>query len=223
PSQVPSQAQARSPEAQAASRPRAPKGTAPLGDPEESGYNDDPMEEGEPADIEHVRMTASSNGLVVPPGWRVHRNAWKVHSDILFLEESPNGQPNGHTAPVRDGRVGGRGGGSTKAAGENTTIKGCTTNGMECARGAAKRVFSAESALTNIDVLGHLAMFLEVDDLCQVKATCKALGSRDAPAFDGLSMVEEVARHIFESASDEEKQCCRGTTARAGSSCTTIC
>ncbi|EJK56560.1 hypothetical protein THAOC_23532 [Thalassiosira oceanica] len=80
-------------------------------------------------------------------------------------------------------------------------------DGMECARGAAKRqrVSTVESALANIDVLGHLATFLEAGELCQTRATCKALGSRDAPAFDGLSMAEEAARRIFESASDEEK------------------
>ena len=78
---------------------------------------------------------------------------------------------------------------------------------MECARGAVKRqrVSTVESALANIDVLSLLATFLEADELCQVQATCKALGS-DAPAFDGLSMAEEAARRTFElSASEEEK------------------
>ncbi|EJK51346.1 hypothetical protein THAOC_29485, partial [Thalassiosira oceanica] len=79
--------------------------------------------------------------------------------------------------------------------------------GMECARGAAKRrrVSTVESALASIDVLGHLAAFLEAGELCHVRATCKALGSRDDSAIDGLSMTEEAARWIFESASDEEK------------------
>ena len=79
---------------------------------------------------------------------------------------------------------------------------------MECARGVAKRqrVSTVASALANIDVLGLLATFLDADELCQVKATCKALGSRDESAFEGLSMTEEAARRIFEqSASDEEK------------------
>ncbi|EJK43990.1 hypothetical protein THAOC_37515 [Thalassiosira oceanica] len=81
---------------------------------------------------------------------------------------------------------------------------------MENARGAAKRqrvqsLSSVESALASIDVLGHLATFLEAGELCQVRATCKALGSRDDSAFGGLSMTEEVARRIYESASDEEK------------------
>ncbi|EJK48846.1 hypothetical protein THAOC_32325 [Thalassiosira oceanica] len=78
---------------------------------------------------------------------------------------------------------------------------------MECARGATKRqrVSTVESALASIDVLGHLAAFLEAGELCQVRATCKALGSRDDSAFDGLSMTEEAASRIYESASDEEK------------------
>ncbi|EJK71365.1 hypothetical protein THAOC_07210 [Thalassiosira oceanica] len=81
------------------------------------------------------------------------------------------------------------------------------THGMECACGAAKRqrVSTVESALASIDVLGQLAAFLEAGELCQVRATCKALGSRDDSAFDGLSMTEEAARRIYESASDEEK------------------
>ncbi|EJK55596.1 hypothetical protein THAOC_24661, partial [Thalassiosira oceanica] len=78
---------------------------------------------------------------------------------------------------------------------------------MECARGAAKRrrVSTVESALASIDVLGHLATFLEAGELCQVRATCKALGSSDQSTFDGLSMAEEAARRIFESAFCEEK------------------
>ncbi|EJK71375.1 hypothetical protein THAOC_07195 [Thalassiosira oceanica] len=84
-------------------------------------------------------------------------------------------------------------------------------DGMECYHGAAKRqrVSTVEPSvltrLANIDVLGHLATFLEAGELCQVRATCKALGSSDESAFDGLSMAEEAARRIFESASDEEK------------------
>ena len=73
---------------------------------------------------------------------------------------------------------------------------------MECERWDATVV---ESALANIDVLVLLATFLEADELCQVRATCKALGSKELVAFDGLSMTEEAARRIFESASDEEK------------------
>ncbi|EJK52393.1 hypothetical protein THAOC_28335, partial [Thalassiosira oceanica] len=82
---------------------------------------------------------------------------------------------------------------------------------MECYHGAAKRQRvstvepSALTRLANIDVLGHLATFLEAGELCHVRATCKALGSSDESAFDGLSMAEEAARRIFGSASDEEK------------------
>ncbi|EJK65593.1 hypothetical protein THAOC_13530 [Thalassiosira oceanica] len=77
-------------------------------------------------------------------------------------------------------------------------------------RGAAKRrrISTVEPALTilaNIDVLGHLATFLEAGELCQVRATCKTLGSSDESAFDSLSMTEEAARRMIESASDEEK------------------
>ena len=64
----------------------------------------------------------------------------------------------------------------------------------------------ASSALANIDVVGQLASFLEAKDLCQVKATCKALGSaNDEAAFNGLSMADEAARRVYEGATDEEK------------------
>ena len=79
---------------------------------------------------------------------------------------------------------------------------------MARTRGTAKRqrVATVESALANIDVISQLAAFLEASDLCQVQATCKALGStNDETAFNGLSMTEETARRLFESASDEEK------------------
>ena len=80
---------------------------------------------------------------------------------------------------------------------------------MTRTRSAAKRqkIATVESALANIDVLSQLSAFLEANDLCQVKATCKALGSaNDGAAFNGLSMTEEAARRVFESAaSDEEK------------------
>ena len=62
-----------------------------------------------------------------------------------------------------------------------------------------------ESALANIDVVSQLAAFLEAKDLCQVKATCKALGSDDGAATNGLSVSEEAARLIYEGASNEEK------------------
>ena len=80
---------------------------------------------------------------------------------------------------------------------------------MTRTRSAAKRqkIATVESALANIDVLSQLAAFLEANDLCQVKAMCRALGSaNDGAAFNGLSMTEEAARRVFESAaSDEEK------------------
>ena len=49
---------------------------------------------------------------------------------------------------------------------------------MARTRSGAKRqrVAVVESALTGIDVVSQLAAFLEAKDLCQVKATCKALG-----------------------------------------------
>ena len=75
-------------------------------------------------------------------------------------------------------------------------------------RFAVKRQRTAvvESALANIDVVSQLAAFLEAKDLCQVKATCKALGSaNDEAASNGLSMVEEVAKRVYEGATDEEK------------------
>ena len=72
---------------------------------------------------------------------------------------------------------------------------------------AAKRqkiTTTVDSALSSIDVVSHVASFLETNDLCQVKATCKALGSAN-DEFNGLSMAEEAARRIYEGASDEEK------------------
>ncbi|EJK59788.1 hypothetical protein THAOC_19952 [Thalassiosira oceanica] len=71
-----------------------------------------------------------------------------------------------------------------------------------------QRVAVVESALANIDVVSQLAAFLEAKDLCQVKASCKALGSasaNDGAAVNGLSVTEEAARRIYEGASDEEK------------------
>jgi len=80
---------------------------------------------------------------------------------------------------------------------------------MDPAGGGAKRqrvATAVESALANIDVVSTLAAFLGANDLCQVRATCKALGSaNDGAAFNGLSMTEEAARRVYESASGEEK------------------
>ena len=58
-----------------------------------------------------------------------------------------------------------------------------------------RAVPAAESVLASIDVVvSHLAKYLEAKDLCQVKATCKALGSAND---DGLSMVEDAARRVY--------------------------
>ena len=78
----------------------------------------------------------------------------------------------------------------------------------ERTRDAIKRqcVAVVESALANIDVVSHLGSFLAARDLCQVRATCKVLGSADdGAAFDGLSLAEEAARRLYEGVSDEEK------------------
>ena len=78
----------------------------------------------------------------------------------------------------------------------------------ERTRDAIKRqcVAVVESALANIDVVSHIGSFLAARDLCQVKATCRALGSaNDGAAFGGLSMAEEAARRVYEDALDEEK------------------
>ncbi|EJK54746.1 hypothetical protein THAOC_25601 [Thalassiosira oceanica] len=94
-------------------------------------------------------------------------------------------------------------------------------------RSAAKRqrVAVVESALANVDVVSQLAAFLDAADLCQVKATCKALGSsNDDASVNGLSVTEEATRRIYEGASDEEKamlprhnNCwCDPTTSRVG-------
>ncbi|EJK75604.1 hypothetical protein THAOC_02669 [Thalassiosira oceanica] len=75
-----------------------------------------------------------------------------------------------------------------------------------CGSAKRQRVASFESALANVDVVSQLAAFLEAKELCQVKATCKALGSaNDDAAVNWLSVTEEAARRIFEGASDEEK------------------
>ena len=67
-----------------------------------------------------------------------------------------------------------------------------------------QKVAVVESSLTNIDVVSQLAAFLEAKDLCQVKATCKALGSTN-DGVSGLSMADEATRRVYEDASDEEK------------------
>ncbi|EJK57714.1 hypothetical protein THAOC_22210 [Thalassiosira oceanica] len=51
----------------------------------------------------------------------------------------------------------------------------------------------------------QLASFLHAEDLCQVKATCKALGSDEDATANGLSIADEAARRLYLGASDEEK------------------
>ncbi|EJK70444.1 hypothetical protein THAOC_08199, partial [Thalassiosira oceanica] len=83
------------------------------------------------------------------------------------------------------------------------------TSPMARTRNAAKRQKAAavESALFNPDVVFLLAALLDARDLCQVSLTCKTLGGKRANAVDGLSLVEEAARRLFECASDWERSC----------------
>ncbi|EJK60623.1 hypothetical protein THAOC_18983, partial [Thalassiosira oceanica] len=82
---------------------------------------------------------------------------------------------------------------------------------MARTRNAAKRqkVATVESALFNPDVVFLLAALLDARDLCQVSQTCKTLGGKRANAVDGLSLVEEAARRLFECASEWERSCLR--------------
>ncbi|EJK65853.1 hypothetical protein THAOC_13248 [Thalassiosira oceanica] len=84
-----------------------------------------------------------------------------------------------------------------------------TTSPMVRTRNAVKRqrVVTVESALFNPDVVFLLAALLDARDLCQVSLTCKTLGGKRANAVDGLSLVEEAARRLFECASDWERSC----------------
>ncbi|EJK56799.1 hypothetical protein THAOC_23240 [Thalassiosira oceanica] len=65
-----------------------------------------------------------------------------------------------------------------------------------------QKVATVESALFNPDVVFLLSALLDARDLCQVSLTCKALGGRQASHANGLSLVEEAARRLFECASD---------------------
>ena len=58
---------------------------------------------------------------------------------------------------------------------------------------------TVESALFSPDVVLLLAALLDARDLCQVSLTCKTLGGKQA-AHNGLSLVEEAAKRIFEHA-----------------------
>ena len=70
-----------------------------------------------------------------------------------------------------------------------------------------QKVAAVESALFNPDVVYLLAALLDAQDLRQASLTCKALGARQAAAFNGLSLVEEAARRLFECASEWERSC----------------
>ncbi|EJK51712.1 hypothetical protein THAOC_29092 [Thalassiosira oceanica] len=71
-----------------------------------------------------------------------------------------------------------------------------------------QKVATVESALFfNPDVVFLLSALLDARDLCQVSLTCKALGGRQASHANGLSLVEEAARRLFECASDWERSC----------------
>ena len=75
---------------------------------------------------------------------------------------------------------------------------------------SAKRqrvVTTVQSALFNPDVVFLLAGLLDARDLCQVSLTCKTLGGRQVDAYNGLSLVEEASRRLFECASDWERSC----------------
>ncbi|EJK51727.1 hypothetical protein THAOC_29077 [Thalassiosira oceanica] len=80
---------------------------------------------------------------------------------------------------------------------------------MAPTRNAVKRqkLATVESALFNPDVVFLLAALLDARDLCQVSLTCKTLGGKRANAVDGLSLVEEAARRLFECASEWERSC----------------
>ena len=69
-----------------------------------------------------------------------------------------------------------------------------------------QKVATVESALFNPDVVFLLAGLLDARDLCQVSLTCKTLGGNQA-AYNGLSLVEDAARRLFECASDWERSC----------------
>ena len=65
---------------------------------------------------------------------------------------------------------------------------------------------SIQSALFSPDVAFLLATHLDAGDLREISLTCKALGGKQA-AYEGLSLVEEVVRQMFECASDWERSC----------------
>jgi len=76
-------------------------------------------------------------------------------------------------------------------------------------RNAEKRhkVATVELALFNTDVVCLLSALLDAQDLCQMSLTCKALGGKRADSHNGLSLVEEAARQLFECATEWERSC----------------
>ena len=73
-----------------------------------------------------------------------------------------------------------------------------------------QKVAAVESSLFNPDVVFLLAALLEAQDLRQASLTCKALGgkrAKRAAVHNGLSLVEEAARRLFECASEWERSC----------------
>ena len=84
-----------------------------------------------------------------------------------------------------------------------------TAASMARTRNAVERqkVAAVESALFNPDVVFLLAALLDARDLRQASLTCKALGAKQAAVYNGLSLVEEAARRLFECASEWERSC----------------
>ena len=78
---------------------------------------------------------------------------------------------------------------------------------MSRTRNALKRqkVATVESALFNPDVVFLLAALLDARDLHQASLTCKSLGAKQAAVYNGMSLVEESARRLFECASEWER------------------
>lgn len=77
---------------------------------------------------------------------------------------------------------------------------------MARTRNAVKRQ-KLESALFNPDVVFLLAALLDARDLRQASLACKALGAKEAAAYNGLSLAEEAARRLLKCASDWERSC----------------
>ena len=77
---------------------------------------------------------------------------------------------------------------------------------MARTRNAIKRQ-RVESALFNPDVVFLLVALLDARDLTQMTLTCKAMGGKQA-AHNGLSLVEEASRRLFECSTDEWERSC---------------